>query len=109
MTITLKGNNWVLLRVFLPYRSSPGKLLSPSKRRKIVKHVCQNLAVSERRACEVLSQVRAAQMPNPKIPSNETQLTENIPVPATKYGRDGYRKITALLNCSASSGAAKRI
>ena len=37
-------------------------------------------------------------MRNPPLPSDEKQLTKDILELATKYGRDGYRRITALLN-----------
>ena len=60
--------------------------------------VCQKLAVSERRACKVLGQARATQRNNPLPPSDEEQLTQDILELATKYGRYGYRKVTALLN-----------
>ncbi|NIS62768.1 MAG: IS3 family transposase, partial [Proteobacteria bacterium] len=78
--------------------ASPGKLLSPSKRRKMVLHVSQKFMVSERRACKVLEQARTTQRRTLSPPSNEQQLTINIIALATKYGRYGYRRITALLN-----------
>jgi putative transposase len=56
------------------------------------------LAVSERRACKVLGQARATQRHNPSPPSDEKQLTADILALATKYGRYGYRRITAMLN-----------
>jgi putative transposase len=56
------------------------------------------LAVSERRACQVLGQARATQRLIPSPPSDEKQLTADILALATKYGRYGYRRITALLN-----------
>ena len=34
-----------------PAGGERGKLLSPAKRRKAVKHVCEELRVTERRAC----------------------------------------------------------
>ena len=46
----------------------------------------------------VLGQARATQRHNPPPPSDEKQLTKDILELATKYGRYGYRKITALLN-----------
>ena len=55
------------------------------------------LSVSERRACKVLSQVRATQRHVPHIPSDEEQLRIRIIELATRYGRYGYRRITALL------------
>jgi len=46
----------------------------------------------------VLGQARATQRHNPPPPSDERQLTLDILELATKYGRYGYRRITALLN-----------
>jgi len=56
------------------------------------------LGVSERRACRVLEQSRSTQRRILIPPSDEKQLTDNIIALATKYGRYGYRRITALLN-----------
>jgi putative transposase len=64
----------------------------------MVLQVSRKLAVSERRACKVLEQARATQRRNLSPPSAEKQLTDNIIALATKYGRYGYRRITALLN-----------
>ncbi len=55
------------------------------------------LAVSERRACRVLGQVRRTQRYTLKVADDEAILTENIVSLATEYGRYGYRRITALL------------
>jgi transposase InsO family protein len=63
-----------------------------------VEQVCQKLEVSQRRACQVLSQSRTSQRRHPSPPSDEKRLTENIITLATEYGRYGYRRITALLN-----------
>jgi len=46
----------------------------------------------------VLGQARTTQRREPSPPSDEKQLTKDIVVLATKYGRYGYRRITALLN-----------
>ena len=62
-----------------------------------MEQVCQTLSVSERRACKVLSQTRATQRRKPHIPSDEEQLRTRIVELATRYGRYGYRRITALL------------
>ena len=59
--------------------------------------VQEKLGVSERRACKVLDQTRSTQRRIVKPPSDEKQLTEDIISLATKYGRYGYRRITALL------------
>jgi transposase InsO family protein len=64
----------------------------------VVLQVSQKLTVSERRACKVLDQARTTQRRNQSPSSDEEPLTEDIIVLATKYGRYGYRKITALLN-----------
>jgi len=64
----------------------------------MVLQVSQKLVVSERRACRVLDQARATQRRNLSPLSDEKQLTNDIIALATKYGRYGYRKITALLN-----------
>ena len=60
--------------------------------------VSQKLDVSERRACKVLEQARATQRRYLSLPSDEKKLTDDIIALATKYGRYGYRRITALLN-----------
>jgi len=64
----------------------------------MVLQISQKLAVSERRACKVLEQARATQRRNLSPPSDEKQLTDDIIALATRYGRFGYRRITALLN-----------
>jgi len=46
----------------------------------------------------VLGQARTTQRREPSPSSDEKQLTKDIVVLATKYGRYGYRRITALLN-----------
>jgi transposase InsO family protein len=63
----------------------------------MVARVCEVLSVSERRACRVLSQVRATQRRSGEAPLAETRLTSRIVELATRYGRYGYRRITALL------------
>jgi len=56
------------------------------------------LHVSERRACKVLGQHRSVQRHQSKPKDDETPLTQAVIYLATKYGRYGYRRITALLN-----------
>ncbi len=53
--------------------------------------------MSERRACRALNQHRSVQRRVPKVRSDEAALTVAIVELATKYGRYGYRRITALL------------
>lgn len=59
--------------------------------------VCQELAVPERRACQVLGQPRATQRYRLHAADDESRLTEAIVELATRYGRYGYRRVTALL------------
>ena len=80
-----------------PEGNLPGKLLSPTRRRQAVGHVCQVLTVSERRTCRVLGQVRRTQRYTPRVADNEAALTANIVSLASEYRRYGYRRITALL------------
>jgi len=55
------------------------------------------LRVSERQACRALEQPRSTQRYRFKTDSDEELLTRRIVELATKYGRYGYRRITALL------------
>jgi putative transposase len=64
----------------------------------MVLQVSQKLAASERRACKVLEQARATQRRNLSPPLDEQHLTDDIIALATRYGRYGYRRISALLN-----------
>ncbi|NIT14263.1 MAG: IS3 family transposase [Candidatus Dadabacteria bacterium] len=77
--------------------ASKGKLLSTERRRRCVVHVQQKLAVSERRACRVLGQARSVQRRKSNKSQSEKVLREDIVRLASKYGRYGYRRITALL------------
>jgi len=68
-----------------------------SKRRKLIQKVCKELTVSERRACQAIGQYRTTQRYSPHISTEEDKLTARIIELASKYGRYGYRRITALL------------
>ncbi len=59
--------------------------------------VCEELGVSERRACRVLGQARSSQRHGPVFREDEDALTRAILRLARQYGRYGYRRITALL------------
>ena len=71
--------------------------MSPSRRRKVIDRLCHKLKVSERRACKVIRQNRATQRKAIRVSSEEELLTARIIELATKYGRYGYRRITAML------------
>lgn len=55
------------------------------------------LSVSERRACSVLGQSRSTQRHERRVPDDEPRLVSRIVALARKFGRYGYRRITALL------------
>jgi transposase InsO family protein len=57
----------------------------------------QKLGVTERRACSALGQSRGLQRRSPFRPNDEEALTADIVKLATRYGRYGYKRITALL------------
>jgi putative transposase len=62
-----------------------------------VKLVCNKLNVSERRACRVLTQPRSTQRRKPKPLEDESRLTREILDLACRFGRYGYRRVTAIL------------
>ena len=69
----------------------------------------ERLGVSQRRACRTLKQHRSVQRWLPKVGSDEAALTAAITELATKYGRYGYRRITALLRQAGWSVNSKRV
>ena len=74
-----------------------GKLLSPAKRRRAISSRTDQYAVSERRACQVTGQARATQRYVPRPSPDEPALIARIVALATRFGRYGSRRITALL------------
>ena len=72
-------------------------MISPDRRRQAVDQVMENLNVSERRACRVIGQPRATQRYPKRIDEDEELLREQIVSLASKYGRYGYRRVTAML------------
>ncbi|MBM3650101.1 MAG: IS3 family transposase [Alphaproteobacteria bacterium] len=89
--------------------AAPGKLLSPARRRAAVEHVTGTLRVSERRACSVLRQHRSTQRKMPRPAEDEAALTAATVELAKRYGRYGYRRITALLRRTGWHVNAKRV
>lgn len=63
----------------------------------MIARVLISLKISERRACKVLSQARSTQRHKESITDDEAQVTARITELASKYGRYGYRRITAML------------
>ena len=64
----------------------------------MIVRVCELLHISQRRACHVLGQARSTQRRTYFPSAMESRLTKRIVYLATKYGRYGYRRVTALLN-----------
>ncbi|WP_091890196.1 IS3 family transposase [Methylobacterium sp. yr596] len=81
-------------------QAAPGKLPSPARRRACVEHIVQTMKVSERRACRALGQHRSTQRKVPRGRGDEAALTADLIALAEKYGRSGYRKISALLKAA---------
>src|SRR6476659_5559879 len=66
-------------------------------------------SVSERFACKVLGQHRATQRKKPQSRPDEEALTTDIIRLASRYGRYGYRRITAMLRSEGWTVNAKRV
>ncbi len=62
-----------------------------------MEHVTGKWGVSERRVCRVIGQPRSTQRDHPLVKGDEECLRAEIIRLAGKYGRYGYRRITALL------------
>ncbi|GGD40419.1 insertion element protein [Aureimonas glaciei] len=71
--------------------------MSPARRRQCIDHAVMKFGVSERLACRVLGQHRSTQRKVPRGRLDDAALTADIVELATRYGRYGYRRITALL------------
>jgi putative transposase len=57
----------------------------------------EQFLVSQRRACAVVGQARATERYVPRESADEAALTSRIVALATRFGRYGYRRVTALL------------
>ena len=57
----------------------------------------EKFPVSERRACKALGHSRSTQRYEPVVVDDEQAITNDIVALATRYGRYGYRRITAML------------
>jgi transposase InsO family protein len=75
----------------------------------VVDQVQEAFGISERRACRAIQQPRSSQRYNPEILSSEEPLTKQIIRLAEKYGRYGYRRITALLQAEGWGVNHKRV
>ena len=59
----------------------------------------QGQGLSERKACRLVNQPRGTQRYVATVREDEGRLTRAVVALASKYGRYGYRRITALLRC----------
>jgi len=84
-------------------------MVSPARRRACIEHVERELGVSERKACAVLGQHRSTQRKAPRTPDDEARLTAEIVELARRFGRYGYRRITALLRQAGWAVNRKRV
>ena len=71
--------------------------MSPEKRREAVEQAQEVFPVSERRICRAVGQPRSTQRYEKQSRDDEEQLTADIVALASRYGRYGYRRVTALL------------
>lgn len=83
--------------------------MSPERRRLCVTVVGECLGISQRRACRPLGQHRSVQRRKVKVNRDEAALTSAIIALAIRYGRYGYRRITALLKCRGWRVNSKRV
>jgi len=83
--------------------------VSPARRRVCVEHAVRELGVSERKACAVLGEHRSTQRKAPGGSDDEAALTADILELAKRYGRYGYRRITALLRDAGWAVNRKRV
>ena len=74
-----------------------------------MEHIRSVLGVSERRACKVLEQRSSTHRQEPLVRDDEQALTNDIVGLATRFGRYGYRRITALLRSAGWNVNHKRV
>ena len=79
---------------FSQRRSSATHIWTTTRRAKPLR-ARKALGVSERRACRVLGHPRSTQRYEPMPSDHEQDLTADIVELATRFGRYGYRRITA--------------
>ena len=72
-------------------------------------HVRQKFGASERRACRVLGQARSTQRRARRARVDEEALRGDVVKLASRYGRYGYRRVTALLQAEGWAVNHKRV
>jgi len=69
----------------------------------------ENFEVSERRACKIISINRATKRYTPKLDDIDERITPRVIYYASKYGRYGYKRITALVRAEGYKVNHKRV
>ncbi len=72
-------------------------MVSPTRRRESVKHLCRTFEVSERRACRAIGQPRSTHRYRPKPNDFVRRIVKAMHDLVLKFPRFGYRTITRLL------------
>jgi hypothetical protein len=80
-----------------PQGGEPKKLLSPSRRRKAVKHIKKKFGLSERRACRTVGQPKSTQRYPSRKADWDRPLIERMIMLSKENPRYGYRRAWALL------------
>jgi transposase InsO family protein len=86
-----------------------GKALTPGQRRQLVNQIRKRLRVSERSACQALSQPRSTQRYEAQQRSGERGLCERMRDLSLRHPRYGYRRITVLLRAEGFKVNRKRV
>ena len=66
--------------------------MSPARRRKAVRMLCERLELSERRACEIAEQHRSTQRREPQVADDDQALRARLRKLSDKKPRWGYRR-----------------
>ncbi len=88
---------------------STGKILSPARRRRCVELARERYGISERRACRALEQPRSTQRYTATMADEEEALTMAVVRLASRYGRYGYQRVTAMLQWEGWRANHKRV
>ena len=80
-----------------PEGGGEGKLLSPARRRGCVDLVREIYGIAERRACRALVQYRSIQRYRARVAADEDGLKMEVVGLASRYGRYGYLRVSAML------------
>jgi putative transposase len=73
------------------------QIKDPAQKREAVRHVCQTLGVSERRACAALALCRSSHRYRQSRPRDTKPLVEAMLRVRARHPQHGYRRIAALL------------